>query len=96
MDLREYAAGEYLMRQGDPAEFLLLVLSGRAWAHLRNTSENRLPVGVFGPGDVVGEMSLIIQEPRTADVIARTAMRALALSATFMYWRPAIRIFASS
>jgi len=82
MRLREYEPGDYLIRQGDPAEFLLLVLSGYGLARLREMPPDLSPIGDFGPGDVVGEISLVTDEPRTADVLARTRMRALCLMAS--------------
>jgi tRNA A-37 threonylcarbamoyl transferase component Bud32 len=82
MRVREFAAGEFLIHQGDPAEFLLLILTGHASARLRGTPGDSAPVGEFGPGDVVGEISLVADEPRTADVIARTLVRALILDAS--------------
>jgi CRP-like cAMP-binding protein len=82
MQYHESEADEYLIRQGDPAEFLLLVLSGHACASVRGAPSDRPPVGEFGPGDIVGEMSLVTNEPRTADVVARTAVRFLKLSAS--------------
>jgi hypothetical protein len=81
MELRDYAVGEHLIRQGNPADSLLVVLSGTASAQLRDTPSDREPIGQFGPGDVIGEMSLITDEPRTADVLSRTPLRALVLSA---------------
>ena len=80
MQLREYSPGEYLIRQGDPAEFLLLFLTGTASARVRGAPVERPPIGKFAPGDIVGEMSLLTDEPRTADVVADTFVRALALS----------------
>ena len=80
MHLREYSPGEYLIRQGDPAEFLLLLLTGTAFARVRDTPADRPPIGAFGPGDIVGEMSLLTDEPRTADVVADTFVRSLELS----------------
>jgi CRP-like cAMP-binding protein len=82
MHLREFAAGEHLIRQGDPAEFLLFILSGYASARVRDTPGDRPPIGAFGPGDIVGEMSLVTDQPRTADVVARTLVRSLQLSAS--------------
>lgn len=82
MELREYPVGQPLIRQGDAADFLLVVVSGAAEAQLRDAPADRPPVGRFGPGDVVGEMSLITDEPRTADVVSITAVRALFLSAS--------------
>ena len=79
MEPREYAEGELLIRQGDSAEYLLLIISGTALARVRDMPGDRPPVGEFGPGDIVGEIALITEEPRTADVIAGTPMRALRL-----------------
>jgi hypothetical protein len=81
MQVREYAVGDHLIRQASRADHLMVVLSGTAVAQLRDTPSDRAPIGLFGPGDVVGEMSLITDEPRTADVLARTPVRALVLSA---------------
>jgi CRP-like cAMP-binding protein/predicted Ser/Thr protein kinase len=82
MQYHECGPGDCLIRQGDPAEFLLLILSGHACASVRDTPSDRPPVGEFGAGDIVGEMSLLTNEPRTADVVAQTAMRFLKLSAS--------------
>ena len=79
--LQEYGAGEHLIRQGDPGEYLLLILSGTAWARIHHAPSKGVSVGEFGPGDVVGEISLVTDEPRTADVISRTPVRSLLLSA---------------
>ena len=81
MRLSESEPGDYLIRQGDPAEYLLLILSGYASARVRDAPPDRPPVGDFGPGDIVGEISLVTDEPRTADVVARTGVRFLRLSA---------------
>ncbi len=80
MQLREYGAGKHLIRQGDPGGYLLLILSGTASARIRHPSKGT-PVGLFGPGDVVGEMSLVTDEARTADVISQAPVRSLLLSA---------------
>ncbi len=82
MHFHESKPGEYSIRQGDPAEFLVLILSGRAWARVRDAPQDRAPVGEFGPGDVAGEMSLVTNEPRTADVVAETHVQFLRLSAS--------------
>jgi CRP-like cAMP-binding protein len=82
MQLREFEPGGCLICQGDPAEFLLLILSGRASARVRNMPADQAPVGEFGPGDIVGEISLVTEEPRTADVVAQTHVQALQLLAS--------------
>jgi CRP-like cAMP-binding protein len=77
---RTYAAGDVLMRQGDPASGLLVVLEGTASAAIHD-ADGRRAMGAFTAGDVVGEMALITHEPRTADVIADSPVRALFLPA---------------
>src|SRR5687768_1582065 len=75
---RTFAPGDRLMVQGDAADGLLILLEGTAYALLRNhEGEHRL--GSFAGGDVVGEMALVTREPRSADVIADSPVRALLL-----------------
>ncbi len=80
MLFREYGAGEHLIRQADRGDYLLLILSGTAEAFIRLPSSDHTKIGEFGPGDVVGEISLLTGEGRTADVVSRTACRSLLLS----------------
>jgi len=82
MHFREFEPGGYMICEGDPAEFLLVLLSGHAFARVRDTPVDSAPVGELGPGDIVGEISLVTDEPRTADVIARTHIQSLQLSAS--------------
>jgi len=74
-----FDAGVLLVRQGDPGDYLLYLTKGSAAAHLRHKPATI--IGEFGPGDVVGEMSLVTNEPRMADVVARTPVEALRLDA---------------
>jgi eukaryotic-like serine/threonine-protein kinase len=81
MRVVSYQTGEYLIRQGDPGEFLLVILEGTAAGHVRQAVGTPTPIAEFSAGAVVGEISLLTNEPRTADVIASTPVRALFLSA---------------
>ena len=79
--LREYDAGERVITQGEKGDCVLIILRGTAIARVRDAPADRVPVGEFGPGDIVGEMSLVTDEPRTADVVAGSAVRTLVLPA---------------
>ena len=85
MEPHDYRAGDRLLRQGERGEHVLLLVSGSASASVRHGSGDTTVVGDFGPGDVVGEMSLLMEEARTADVIARAPVRALHLAADDFY-----------
>jgi predicted acylesterase/phospholipase RssA/CRP-like cAMP-binding protein len=62
-------AGETVMRAGDAADCLYLVAAGRLRVLSSADGEERV-LAEIGRGDVVGEMALIIDRPRTADVVA--------------------------
>ena len=85
MEPQDYRAGARLLRQGERGEHVLLLVSGTASATVRHGTGDTTAVGDFGPGDVVGEMSLLMDEARTADVIARAPVRALRLAADDFY-----------
>jgi predicted acylesterase/phospholipase RssA/CRP-like cAMP-binding protein len=62
--------GEVLMRQGEPGDSLMVLLSGRLRASVTREDGSETPVGEVSPGEVVGEMSLIAEDRRSATVRA--------------------------
>lgn len=71
-----FEAGDMLVRQGDPA--------GSVWVLVEGEIEGRRdsrPVGIWGPGDVAGDLSLLSGEPHSLDGIAKTAGKAIQLGA---------------
>lgn len=67
---QEVAGGEVLMAQGEPGDAMYLVVSGRLRAYVRQDDGHERAVREMGRGQVVGEMSLYTDEPRTATVVA--------------------------
>jgi CRP-like cAMP-binding protein len=80
MRVVHYETGSYLIRQGDRGEFLLVILEGAAIARVRQPTGEMMSIADFSAGDIVGEISLLTDEPRTADVIAASSLRALLLT----------------
>jgi len=70
MKLRTVASGETLCHQGDPADSLFVVISGRLRIWLNRPGAGSLFLNEVGPGDSVGEMGVITGSPRAADVRA--------------------------
>ncbi|MFI5309001.1 MAG: cyclic nucleotide-binding domain-containing protein, partial [Polyangiales bacterium] len=62
------AAGEYLFRQGDPADCLYLVVSGRLRILSEQEHGSETVIGEIGRGQCVGEYGLLTDEPRSATV----------------------------
>lgn len=65
-------AGETVMRQGEPGTEAYLVERGTLEVRLNDKTPDDVLVARLGRGDWVGEISLILDEPRSATVVAVT------------------------
>jgi SulP family sulfate permease len=64
-----YAAGDVLFSQGDPAEFLCLVYSGRVSIIFRTPEGHQLRLRSIERHTLIGEMGLYRAVPRGASVL---------------------------
>ncbi len=74
---RRLAAGEVLLRPGEPNRTLFLILEGRVRVHL-DSPDNR-PFVMLNAGENVGELSVIDHKPASAWVVADGATTLLAI-----------------
>ena len=65
--------------EGDPGDFMVLVLEGYVEVFKKSAEAERSLVGVAAPGKTLGEMSLIDGEPRFATCIPATPVTFAAL-----------------
>jgi CRP/FNR family transcriptional regulator, cyclic AMP receptor protein len=70
-------AGDVFLREGEPGGNLYVVLRGRVEVYLDESAADgeptpRVPLAELGPGDCLGETSLLGILPRTASVLALT------------------------
>ena len=79
IERRQFAPGDRLICQGEPATGLHLLVSGRVEV-VDNHRETSRRIDYDGPGSVVGEMSLLTGQDCSADVIAITNVVTLVLS----------------
>jgi CRP-like cAMP-binding protein len=75
-----YAAGETLVRRGESGDALYLIVEGSVKIVGESAQGEELVLNQCGPGDTIGEMSLLDQSPRSASVVALTETRALELN----------------
>ena len=68
------------MRKGEEAGGMYFILSGKAsiWIQGERGRERRL--SILGPGMSCGEMATLERKPRSADILAETAMELLELT----------------
>jgi CRP-like cAMP-binding protein len=62
--------GDVLFREGDAGHSLVIVLEGQLVARARSGGTTEEVVARLGPGEVVGEMAFIDDEPRSATIAA--------------------------
>ena len=76
MSEEQYAPGEVIFKEGDAGDAMYLLRSGRA-AVVKDDFEHPIILGYRGPGEIIGEMALLEQRPRSASIIAVDNVRAL-------------------
>lgn len=76
----ELRKGTVLMRQGDAAISMFIMMEGAISVAIKTASGEEQEVAVSAAGDVVGEMSLMTGAPRTATVTALTRVRVLEIT----------------
>ena len=72
-------AGEVLMKQGDPGDSAFVVVKG-VFEITKQSGQSVIKIDVRNPGDVLGEMALLSQAPRSATVTSTTDSEALCIS----------------
>lgn len=68
--VRRVARNELILRRGDPSSGANIVVSGRVRIGTISEDGREVALGVLGPGDVLGEMSVLDGEEVSADVTA--------------------------
>lgn len=79
LEPRSLSSGTVLFSQGDTGDALYLVVSGKLQASVCSTTDGRTFVSIVTPGQFVGEMALLTNQPRSATVIAREDSELLCL-----------------
>ncbi|WP_129837907.1 Crp/Fnr family transcriptional regulator [Streptomyces sp. RFCAC02] len=68
--VRVRPARSVLLRQGDPGTHVILLASGSALITLTGSHGERTLLAVRGAGELLGELAVLDEQPRTASVIA--------------------------
>ena len=79
-ELVAYEPNETIVRQGEPSDSFLVVVDGMAVV-TADRGDGEVQLGQIPLPSSLGEVSLLLREPRTATVTARGAVQALKFSA---------------
>ncbi|MBM3597815.1 MAG: cyclic nucleotide-binding domain-containing protein [Alphaproteobacteria bacterium] len=74
-----YESGQALFKQGDMGDAAYIIMDGEA-AVLIDTAQGRIQVAKFKRGDIVGEIAILCDMPRTATVEAVGKLTTLRIS----------------
>src|SRR5262245_34245474 len=80
-----YAAGEVIVREGDPGDGMYFVCTGRVRISKDDGTEPAVVLAEMGTGDYFGEMSLVESVARSASVVAIEATRVFTLKSVNFY-----------
>jgi CRP/FNR family cyclic AMP-dependent transcriptional regulator len=67
---RSYARGSLILGAGDPTDSLYVLISGRIKVFMSDMEGKEVILAILGPNEFVGEMGLIDNSPRSANVVA--------------------------
>lgn len=76
-----YPFGAVIVEEGQEADALYVIVSGRARALRQGLGGEEVSLGILGPGDVFGESALLEGQVRGATIRARSPVEALRLPA---------------
>ena len=75
-EIRDYFPGDVVLKEGDAATFVLLVLTGKMQVFVEREG-HALVLTDSGPGTMVGELAVLCNIPRSASVRASERSAAL-------------------
>lgn len=70
LNRRDYCRGEYLIKEGDAADFIYFIHSGQVTAQLESPGKKPIRLETIHSGRTVGEIAFFLGTRRTASVIA--------------------------
>jgi len=80
---KQFPRGTVIIREGDSGDAAYMIVAGHCRAYRTVGSEHET-LAVMEPGDVFGEMALLLEEPRAATVEAMDPVTVLVLDKTTM------------
>jgi CRP/FNR family transcriptional regulator, cyclic AMP receptor protein len=75
----EYLSGDELFHQGDYGDAAYIVLEGEAEV-LVDTPNGAVEIATLGKNDIIGEIAILCNVPRTATVVAHGSLETLRVS----------------
>ena len=78
--VRSFAAGETIVREGEPGTSWFLIEEGEVEVQTTDPSGRHLVLARLGPGEFFGEVAVLTGKPRTATIVARNGVTTIEIS----------------
>lgn len=78
--LRHFAVNEALMRKGDPADSFFVIVDGHVKIVTTGARGEEIIINKINPGETIGELALVDEQPRSAGVVALDNVEAVELT----------------
>ncbi len=75
----KFSAGSLIFREGSPGDAMFFILKGEVNILKTSINEEKVLLATLGKGNVLGEMSLVDNAPRSATAIAKTDIELVSL-----------------
>lgn len=79
---RKWLRGDVLFREGDESEWVVVLQTGRVKASCHTIDGSEIVLAIRGPGALLGELSAVDREPRSATLQALDPVAALVMPVT--------------
>jgi len=79
LTVREIPIGDTMMEEGEPGDDVYVLLAGEVKVVTGHRTPEETVVSSLGPVEVLGEMSLLSGEPRSATIVATDTCQVLVL-----------------
>lgn len=77
---RRYAAGDMIMRRGEPGDSMILLQKGRIEVSICTAHGSKSILGIYGPDTIIGDIACLDGRERSADVMALQPIEVLHIS----------------
>lgn len=74
--------GEYMIREKTACDALFIIKEGQLEVYKTGSNGEKIPVGMIGSGQYVGETALLLNRPHSSNVVALTPVKAIRLTKT--------------
>ncbi len=75
-----FKTGEFLFKENDPGNSFIIIISGNVEVFAINAHNERVKLAELFSGHIIGEVSFIDSQPRTANVIATSDVEVLLIT----------------